>query len=394
MAVRFAVRGSAYDARYSTGYPQGTAYNSGQISIAAGDITSVIDLSNTAVVKYLGYSMVKNSSTTRTFSLLLRFAPTYTGAPAATRALFEMNTGASASGAFIVVAHAVTTGNLIITARNQAGASVFSSANFGAWSPTANQYYDLVIQGDGTTGANAYKAYFDNTLLGQLTASAAYDTNWNEDWWKTLAIGAATSITTSAMKVSEIVLFDSLVGGTSVTLTSGSGTLNGSSRTAFVDAAAFDGSSSTDPGVANVLSTASYTIRGNALTGTYVAAATGNVKTGVTYGAASALTGTYDGSDRWTDPGDSNVRLATAYKANSTSNNKTGRVTVPTAGNVKTGVTFETDAGTTGTYDGSDRWTDPGVSNVKSGTTYTANNVSKTGTLVGGKGHLGPGRIG
>lgn len=109
------------------------------------------------------------------------------------------------------------------------------------------------------------------------------------------------------------------------------------------------------------------------------------VKTGTpyTYGGASA-TGTYDGSDRWTDPGQDNVRNGTAYKANSTSNNKTGDLVVPTAAQVKTGVTFESNSGTTGTYDGSDRWTDPGVNNVRNGTAYKANSLTnnETGNLV------------
>ncbi len=70
-------------------------------------------------------------------------------------------------------------------------------------------------------------------------------------------------------------------------------------------------------------------------------------------------TGTYDGSDRWTDPSDTNVKTGTSYKANSLTNNKTG------------------------TYDGSDRWTDPGESNVRVATAYKANSLTnnKTGLL-------------
>lgn len=51
----------------------------------------------------------------------------------------------------------------------------------------------------------------------------------------------------------------------------------------------------------------------------------GELKTGVTkMVSGSSVTGTYDGSDRWTDPAEANVRKSTQYKANSTSNNKTG----------------------------------------------------------------------
>lgn len=81
---------------------------------------------------------------------------------------------------------------------------------------------------------------------------------------------------------------------------------------------------STGAGAANILSTASELIEGTTVNGTYVVTATGNVKTGITFGAASALTGTYTGSDRWTDPGEANVKSGTAYKADSTTNNKLG----------------------------------------------------------------------
>ena len=75
-----------------------------------------------------------------------------------------------------------------------------------------------------------------------------------------------------------------------------------------------------------------------------------SVKTGVGYSfAGSALTGTYDGSDRWTDPGEANVRLSTAYKANSTSNNKTGTLDLPVEADVKLGVVYDNTT-KTGTY--------------------------------------------
>lgn len=379
MAVLFAVRGSAYNARYSTGYNYGTPFNSGQISISAGDITSIIDLSNTAVVKYVSWSGVKNMPNARTHSVLVRFAPTYTGAPAATRAILEINSGASASGAFIIISHATATGNLTVTARNQAGASAYSTS-FGAWSPTSGTYYDLVWQWDGTTTANAGKVYIDNSLLGQATASVALDTNWDNTYWKSIAVGAASGLTTSALKLSELVVFDSLISAGNVTLTSGSGTLSGASRTAFVDAAAFDGSSNTDPGIANVRLSTGYTIAGAALTGTAAIPTAANVRSGT---ATDATTGSL------AVPAASSVRSGTA------TDNTTGTLDLPATTDVKTGVTFD-GASKTGTYTGSDRWSDPGVTHVEAGISYKANSTTnnKTGTLVGGKGNLGPGRIG
>jgi hypothetical protein len=61
----------------------------------------------------------------------------------------------------------------------------------------------------------------------------------------------------------------------------------------------------------------------------------------------------------------------------------TGSLTVPALADTKIGVSGD---GGTGTYDGSDRWTDPGEANVASGVQYKANSTTnnKTGTLTGG----------
>lgn len=88
------------------------------------------------------------------------------------------------------------------------------------------------------------------------------------------------------------------------------------------------------------------------------------------------VTGTYTGSDLWSDPGNQNVRLGINYQANSLTNNKTGRITMPVANQVKAGVMFETDAATTGTFAASCDY--PVVNNVKIGIVY--DNGLMTGT--------------
>jgi hypothetical protein len=110
--------------------------------------------------------------------------------------------------------------------------------------------------------------------------------------------------------------------------------------------------------------------------------AIGNVKTGVQFDQTTK-TGTYTGSDINTDPGVANVRVGTQYKVASASNNRTGTLDCPSAANVKIGVVFDNTT-MTGTYDGSDRWTDPGEINVKDLVTYKANSttVNKTGSLA------------
>ena len=122
----------------------------------------------------------------------------------------------------------------------------------------------------------------------------------------------------------------------------------------------------------------------NNRTGTRRQPTIGQVQIGVAYGPSDTLTGTYDGSDRYTDPGIANVRNGTTYQFNSLTNNRTGNVTEPTTGTVKIGTTYGTLLSLTGTYDGSDRYTDPGIANVRNGTTYQFNSLTnnRTGNVV------------
>lgn len=101
----------------------------------------------------------------------------------------------------------------------------------------------------------------------------------------------------------------------------------------------------------------------------------GDVKVGVVYDTLDTSTGTYTGADRWSDPGDANVRLGTTYKADSLTANKTGRVTEPTVAQVQIGATFGVDTTLTGTYDGSDRYTDVPTYNVVAGVNYRYNST-------------------
>jgi hypothetical protein len=108
---------------------------------------------------------------------------------------------------------------------------------------------------------------------------------------------------------------------------------------------------STDPGVANVLTGTNYTINSVGKTGTLTS----------------------------TDPGVANVVSGVGYQINSTS--KTGTYVEPTAAQVKHAVAFGPSSSLTGTYTGSDLWSDPGVNNVLNGINYNANGVALTGTL-------------
>lgn len=329
MAITFAVRGNSFDARYSLGPATHTKFNSGLISTASEGLSSTVwDLTNIGGgTKSVSYSAYKNMPNGRTFSILMRIAPSYTGTPAGSRAFFALGIGGSTGGPYMEFRHDVTTGNLTLVGRNEVNTSMFSS-NFGAWSPTSGTYYDIVVQWDGTTTSNAVKCYIDASLQGQQTAAAAMSASWADTWWKALIIGTSPNITACAYKLDEFVVWDSLIDTTSVGLVSGTGSLNGASRTSLVDVTASDGSSYSDPGIANVKTGTSYTYAG------------------------ASQTGTYTGSDRWSDPGVINVLSGVAYKADSTTNNKTGTLVAPTAAEIADAVWDESTSAhaTSGTF--------------------------------------------
>lgn len=170
--------------------------------------------------------------------------------------------------------------------------------------PSTGTWYDVVFTWDGTTTSNAVKLWIDGTNVGSRTAGAAATSGRNEANTVNIIIGGLNGATSTRYLINEFVIWDEVIDPTSVTLTSGSGSLNGASRTAFVDAADFSAVEYSDPTEANV-------------------------KTGTAYTYAGVdKTGTYTGSDRWSDPGASNVSIGVQYKADSTTNNRTGSLDV------------------------------------------------------------------
>jgi hypothetical protein len=112
--------------------------------------------------------------------------------------------------------------------------------------------------------------------------------------------------------------------------------------------------------------------RGDGTTGTLVVPPASAVLSGTTYDNGTA--------GNVVLPGAGNVRSGTTYGP---SGGTTGSLAVPSLADTRVGVAGD---GGTGTYDGSDRWSDPGVENVRAGETYRANSTTdnRTGTLETG----------
>lgn len=296
-------------------------------------------------------------------SILVRVQFGITGG--ANLGLFSLD-GAAGFGANKFSVYAVNNGgasfDIRATVTQENGSAGINNVTLETFTPSTSVYYDLVWTWDGTTSANQFKYYRDGVSKYTGTSTQAWATSKDSKLTDFVTVGGVSGITATRQYMNECVVWDSVIDPTSVALTSGTGSLNGSSRTAFVDVASFDGSSNTSPGVGNVRSGTTWYLAGVQQTGTATIPSLANTKTGV---AGDGGTGTYDGSDRWTDPGEANVLLNTQYKANSLTNNKTGTL----------------------------QSTDPGEANVVDDVTYYINSVLKTGTLGSPENPISPATI-
>lgn len=357
-SVVFAVRGDQFNARRSFG--GAVCGNFGSVSASqivtpgsppAGLIgASYIDMELAgASARSLFYSGL-NLPLTQAMSIVMRTA-------------FKENTlqglwtfgGPTSSSAPYRTYIYYNAGSLNVLISKETGGTVASFS--GTFTPTLGQFYDIVLTCTGLTAANGAKLYVDNSLIAQGTLSSVIASPRTAGLAGQLAIGGITfDVAGSSHWLNEFGVYDGVLDPANAPLESGTGALNGSARTSFLFAPALDGLAQSDPGLANVKLATVYTIGG------------------------VSLTGTYDGSDRWSDPGIANVRSTQSYKANSLVNNRTGTSVQPGTANVKTGIVF--DNGSVGTYTGADRWSDPGAANVLSPTAYLANAIAQIGTLV------------
>ena len=269
MALIFQTRGNAYAARVSQ-----SGATPARVYAVAGNIpvlnttgwtnelySSSIDMDPGSITySYLEY-VGRNNTPTKGFSCNMRV-----GFPATTGLMGLWGFGTGTQGLFNRVICYYNAGTLNF--RFSDDTSTLKLNVSGAWTPTINTYYDIFCIWDGTTSANAGKIYVDAVLLAQATASAARPTDSRANIIS-LSIGsAAYDVQQTRIQLNEFTLWDSAIDPTAVTLDSGTGSLNGASRSSPIASTAFDGTSYTDPGIANVRSGTSYTYAGTSQTGT------------------------------------------------------------------------------------------------------------------------------
>jgi len=271
----FSLRGDSLTPRRNLGAARGfTSVTTGITTAANADSDNLsgglIDFTSASASKALIFSGRKNTPDNRAFSLLMRIKIGYTGAPAGNRGYITIG-NLNGVGPILQVFHAVTSGNIVVVQRRQADNSAcLNSVSFGALTTnTANDYLDLFFSTAGTTAANSASFYVSGTLLGQATPTNAMEATWYSDFLSAIAVGLATSATTSNFWLDELCIWDGVVDPTAITLVSGVGALDGPARTSLVLATALDGSVNTGTAASNILSGSSIVIEGVTTNGTH-----------------------------------------------------------------------------------------------------------------------------
>lgn len=248
MAIVFAARSdnASFDARYAGGLSLGVPLASGGSISYGSDGTAIggnaITLPTTGI-KSLVWPGRKNTPGVRTISVLIRRAPAFSGAPSASYGIISLSANAG-RGPTLTAEHLITSGNIQIMARNELFATAINNLSPGAWSPTSGTWYDLFYSWDGTTGAGSFNFYIDGSSIGTVTPGAAFSASWSDNFFQEIFCGVSDNFSGSGVaygKINEIVIWDTIVDPTSVLLTSGTGSLNGASRTAFVEVPYYHG---------------------------------------------------------------------------------------------------------------------------------------------------------
>lgn len=340
--ITFHVRGDALTAYRSlgsnaAGAAQGTpAVQSSALTGAFGG--SVIDLSGTKAISWLPRLNLPSGA----ISILIRFAPKYTGGKSAS--ILNVNNGIGAWCSGIRLTNNGSDQPSLMFRNSNCDIVVNDTYSGVTLGTVTDQFMDLWIVWDGTSGAGKIKIYTAQngnspTLL--VTGNADYAASRDTAVSGSVIMGAEPYISGADMLLNEYVVWDEAVNPASF-----------GARTDFIPDTPLDGGNTTDPGESNVLSAVTYYVRG------------------------VLKTGTYDPTARFTDVDEDSVLDGVTWKFNSLTANRTGTYVEAAPGVVKTGTAF----GPASAYTGTLTCTNPGESNVNAGTSYTIYDVLYTGT--------------
>lgn len=335
--------------------------------VFGGQVINMVPASVTKGLIFVGRENLGIVANTGGFSIRIRLVPTATASPFKGFGFIASGTIAGSHG-FAYRVGMSTAGKFYIQTADLAG-NVVTVVGTTVYNAVADVPFDAMMTWDGTSVANAVKCSIDGVEFDTLTVAAPTAcTNRKVLSLASMVTGTIPGGSVAAdlrANINDLAIWDTQEPHVYTV------------RTDFDNIPFFDGQLNVSAGAGNIRTGVNETIAGVVIPGSAVIPSLANTKIGV---AGDGGTGTYDGSDRWSDPDVANVRLDTTYKANSETDNRTGTAVIPSLANTKIGVAGD---GGTGTYDGSDRWTDPTEAKVQVGTEYKANSTTnnKTGTL-------------
>lgn len=297
MALKFAWRGDQLAPRYAWGLQYAEIFNqassAGGIQSVAGAIGgTALDLTGLTNDRAIVFPGLNNMPTAKTVSIVIGYIPNFSGT-VTTSGLFDTGEGVGSYQGRIRLHR--NGDNVLFSVGTEAGVVPFFSTSIITGmnaASSAGTRMDLVFTLDFSDGANSFKGFRDGSLVVTQTGASTYATaaTRNPMFQPFMMFGACSDIQVGPdCYVDEILIFDHI--------------LDPSTEVPF-----FDGTSGRGY----------YTATASNIGASPTA---GQLKTGE---VVQTVTGTYDGSDRWTDPGESNVLTGVTYKANSLTENKTG----------------------------------------------------------------------
>ena len=250
MGITFALRGDSLTARYapSGAEPLGIMPQSALAPAVVADATSINGSNSISFVeggstgRCLMYRGNLNIPATRTWSILVRAKLANVGNNALVMTGYM---GRAYFGNMGFAINNATSVSYTITPETNAPDTNSNTVS----TISASTWYDFVMTFDNTQSPLTRDAEFFINASSQFTDAMARDlpdtstadTRKYNVPYIFFSDNSATADINLDGYIDEVVIWDEIIDPTSVTLTSGSGSLNGSSRTAYVDVSAFDG---------------------------------------------------------------------------------------------------------------------------------------------------------
>jgi hypothetical protein len=290
--VIFALKGNSVDAVVSSGGKTSTYGGTLPVAcVADGNAIggTAISLLGPAT-RSLSFPGLLNTPENSQWSTNIRVTFGYTGAPAATRGLWQMSGGQGTGFGYMVGLWHDTSARLRAFMRNNNG-QVIASVNFATLIPTFGTYYDILTTMGGTTAANSFKVYVD-TVASQATPGTSSPIDMIQNY-REISIGGGPLAPNTDIKVNEFTLWGgTLINPSLVSLEGGVGALNGAARTSLVAVTPFDGSIYTNLNPTLALTTGSWVYAGVTFSGQYLSPGASSVINTVSFGASAGTTGT------------------------------------------------------------------------------------------------------